>query len=536
VNPVPLTDPALMVMGAVPVEVIVTDCVAGVFRVTVPKATLLLPNVRVGVVAFSAKAKVFVTPPEVAVSVAVWFVLTAAAVAVKPALVSPATIVTEAGTVTELLLLDKLTVVALVAAEVNVTVQVSVPAPASDPLLQETALSVAGACPVPLRLIVVVPPVEALLLIVTDPLKAPAVVGSKLIVSVAVCFGFSVIGELMPDSAKPVPAADTPLIVCAAVPDEISVTVFAAVVLSASAPNATLVELKLRAAVVAFSVRAKVFETPPDVAVSVADWFVLTAAAVAVKLALEAPAAMVTEAGTVTALLLLAKVTIVALVAADVNVTVQASVPTPVSDPLLQETALSVAVCPGFSVIGPLIPDSENPAPVIDTSLTVNAAVPEDVSVTVLPVEIFNASAPKATLVALSVIAGDEDDGFNSSEYVSEIPFDVAVSVTVCGELAADTVAVNGSLVSWVHTYMAAGTWTDALLLLSVTFRMPDVLRFIVTVQVVVPAALNVRVLHDRPESSAVAPKEASGKHATNKLSRPARRHRRRPLSRPANS
>jgi hypothetical protein len=71
VNPVPLTDPALMVMGAVPVEVIVTDCVAGVFRVTVPKATLLLPNVRVGVVAFSAKAKVFVTPPEVAVSVAV---------------------------------------------------------------------------------------------------------------------------------------------------------------------------------------------------------------------------------------------------------------------------------------------------------------------------------------------------------------------------------------------------------------------------------------------------------------------------------
>jgi hypothetical protein len=90
-------------------------------------------------------------------------------------------------------------------------------------------------------------------------------------------------------------------------------------------------------------------------------------------------------------------------------------------------------------------------------------------------------------------------------------------------------VAVNGSLVSWVHTYMVAGTLTDVLLLVSVTARMPDVLRFMVTVQVVVPAALNVRVLHDRPESSAVAPNEASGKQANNKLSRPALRHRRRP-------
>ncbi|MGC2297262.1 MAG: hypothetical protein WA476_00565 [Acidobacteriaceae bacterium] len=496
--------------------------------------------------------------------------LTAAVVAVNPTLVAPAAIVTEAGTVTELLLLDKFTVVALVAADVSVTVQASVPAPVSDPLLQETVLSVAGACPVPLRLMVVVPPVEALLLIVTDPLAAPAAVGSKLIVSVAVCFGFSVIGTPMPDSAKPVPAADTALIVSAAVPEEVSVTDFVAVVLSASVPKATLVELKLSAAVVAFSVRAKVFETPPDVAVSVADWFVPTAAAVAVKLALEAPAAMVTEAGTVTTLLLLAKVTVVALVAADVKVTVQASVPAPVSDPLLHVIPLSVAgacpvplrliiavplvallpmvteplklpavagskpivrvaVCPGFSVIGPLIPESLNPVPAIDTPLIVSAAVPDDVSVTVLLVAVFNASVPKATLVELSVIAGVDEDGLNSSVVVAEMPFDVAVSVTVCGELTADTVAVNGSLVSWVQTYMSDGTWTAALLLVSATMRMPDVLRLIVTVQVVVPAAVNALGLHDTPESCAVAPNEDSGKQANNKLSRPALRHRRRP-------
>ena len=111
--------------------------------------------------------------------------MTAVAVAVKLALDAPAAIVTEAGTVTALLLLDKLTVVAWSLPTVSVTVQASVPAPVSDPLLQETALSVAGACPVPLRLIVALP-AEALLLIVTDPLKAPAVAGSKLIVSVAV--------------------------------------------------------------------------------------------------------------------------------------------------------------------------------------------------------------------------------------------------------------------------------------------------------------------------------------------------------------
>ena len=104
------------------------------------------------------------------------------AVAVNPALVAPAAIVTDAGTVTALLLLVRATVVALLAAEVSATVHASVPAPVSDPLLHETELSVAAACPVPLKLIVAA---AALLLIVTDPVNAPAVTGSKLMVSVA---------------------------------------------------------------------------------------------------------------------------------------------------------------------------------------------------------------------------------------------------------------------------------------------------------------------------------------------------------------
>ena len=153
----------------------------------------------------------------------------------------------------------------------------------------------------------------------------------------------------------------------------------------------------------------------------------LTAVVVAPKVALDAPVAMVTEAGTITALLLLDKLTVVAVVAAAVSVTVQESVPAPVSELLLHESALSAG---GVDVV----------------------------------------------------------DGFNCSVVVSETPFEVAVSVTVCVALTDDTVAVNGSLVSSVHTYIDEGTCTAALLLFSVTWRMPDVFRFIVTVQVVEPA------------------------------------------------
>jgi hypothetical protein len=196
---------------------------------------------------------------------------------------------------------------------------------------------------------------------------------------------------------------------------------------------------------------------------------VLTAVVVAPKVVLDAPAAMVTDAGTVTALLLLDKLTVVAVVAAAVSVTVQESVPAPVSELLLHESALSAA----GSV--------------------------------------------------------DVVDGFNCSVVVSETPFEVAVSVTVCAALTADTVAVNGSLVSSVHTYIDEGTCTAALLLFSVTWRMPDVFRFIVTVQVVEPALVKAPGLHDTPERTAVAPKEASGKQAKSRHSRPARRHHRGP-------
>ena len=86
----------------------------------------------------------------------------------NPALVAPAGTFTELGTVTAELLLDRLTVSPPLGAEVvSATVQASVPDPVMAPLLQDSALSAAGAgIPVPLRLSTAALPVEELLLMV----------------------------------------------------------------------------------------------------------------------------------------------------------------------------------------------------------------------------------------------------------------------------------------------------------------------------------------------------------------------------------
>ena len=111
--------------------------------------------------------------------------LTAVIVAVKLPVVAPAATVTLAGTVTAELLLTRLTAnPPLAAAAFKVTVQLSVPAPVTDPLVQLNALSTGT--PLPLRLITVDVPLDELLVNVNEPEAAPAVVGSNCTVNVAV--------------------------------------------------------------------------------------------------------------------------------------------------------------------------------------------------------------------------------------------------------------------------------------------------------------------------------------------------------------
>jgi hypothetical protein len=111
-------------------------------------------------------------------------------------------------------------------------------------------------------------------------------------------------------------------------------------------PKAMLLALTLRVGTAAFNWRAKVFDALLVLAVSVTDSAELTEAIVAEKLAVVEPAATVTEAGTVTEELLLARFTAKPpLAAAALSVTVQASVPAPVIDELVQVSAVSAGFC-----------------------------------------------------------------------------------------------------------------------------------------------------------------------------------------------
>ena len=185
VNPLPLTAAALTVTAAVPVEDRVRVCVVAVFTFTLPKDKLDELTLSVGTEAPNCRAKVLATLLALAVRVAVCAVVTEETVAVKAAVVEPAATVTVAGTAAALLLLARLTVNPPVAAAAfRVTVQLSVPDPANDPLVQLSPLSTGT--PVPLRLTTVEVPLEELLVRVSEPEAAPAVVGSNCTVSVAV--------------------------------------------------------------------------------------------------------------------------------------------------------------------------------------------------------------------------------------------------------------------------------------------------------------------------------------------------------------
>ena len=127
------------------------------------------------------------TPPAEAVTVAFWAVVTEETEAVKVVLLAPNGTITDAGTVTALLLLARATVrPPLPAPADRLTVQASLPAPVNDVVAQARVLSTpAAAWPVPLRLTVAVLG-EALSLKVMVPLTVPVAVGVKVTASAAV--------------------------------------------------------------------------------------------------------------------------------------------------------------------------------------------------------------------------------------------------------------------------------------------------------------------------------------------------------------
>lgn len=171
----------LTVTAVAPVEVKVTDWVAGEFTLTLPKARLLALILNEGPLVPSCRLMDADAAPALAVSVAVWAELTAVTVAIKFVLIAPAATVTVEGTATAELLLARLTASPpLGAAEFSVTAQLSVPAPAIDVAAQFMAPKrLDEVTPAPLSAITVVPLLEALLSIVTWPAAVPAVCGEN---------------------------------------------------------------------------------------------------------------------------------------------------------------------------------------------------------------------------------------------------------------------------------------------------------------------------------------------------------------------
>lgn len=190
---------------------------------------------------------------------------------------------------------------------------------------------------------------------------------------------------------------------------------------------------------------------------------------VAVKLPVVAPEATVTDAGTVTAELLLARLTAnPPLAAATFRVTVQLSVPAPVIDALPQVKPLnagvpeplrltkvdvpldellvkvnepesapaavgsnctvSVRVAFGLRVSGKVAPETVKPGPATVASLTMTATVPVEDKVSVCVVGVFTLTFPKVMLAALTLSVGTPDPSCSAKVFATL--FALAVNVT----------------------------------------------------------------------------------------------------------
>jgi len=119
----------------------------------------------------------------------------------------------------------------------------------------------------------------------------------------------------------------------------------------------------------------------------------------------------------------------------------------------------------------------------------VTGAVPVEVSVTGKVDAVFKVTLPKARVDVLTLRAGTFGAlAFNCSVNVLEMPFAVAVRITGCAVVTADTVAVNPALIAFAGTRTVAGTATDVAPLVRFTVKpLLPASALNVTVQVSVP-------------------------------------------------
>ena len=157
-----------------------------------------------------------------------------------------------------------------------------------------------------------------------------------------------------PASVKPDPVTVALLTVTGALPVEVRVRYWVAIVPSPTLPKSTLLALALNVCEATSNCRTKPVTTPFELADTVTFWGDVTFDTVAVNPAFVLFAGTITLAGTETAALLLERFTVTPLFdAGALSNTVQASVPAPVKVELLQNRELNT---PGTGSPVPLSP------------------------------------------------------------------------------------------------------------------------------------------------------------------------------------
>jgi hypothetical protein len=286
--------------------------------VNVPGVQLRLDNTGTG--ASRVRVAVFDVPFHVAVSSAEPLALTAAAaLAVNVVLDVPVPIVTDAGTVTAAFPLAKLTLVALVAAIVKLTVQVELPGGVNVPGVQ-LRLDNTGTGASRVRVVVFELPLST-------AVKSAEVLALTAAGALAVNVVLVTPAPIVTEEGNP--TAGLPL-------DKLTLVElgagFVRLTVHVELPggvNALGAHVRLeRTGAGGYRVSVAVCEIPLNVAVKTAEAVALTAAAaLAVNVALDVPVPIVTEAGTVTAPFPLDKLTLIGLVAVPVRLAVQVELP-----------------------------------------------------------------------------------------------------------------------------------------------------------------------------------------------------------------
>jgi hypothetical protein len=206
------------------------------------------------------------------------------------------------------------------------------------------------------------------------------------------------IGKLAPEIVKPLPITVAALTVTADAPVDVRINDCVAGEFRFTLPKAIVVAFRLSVGASVPNCSGKISVTLPALAVSVAVCAELTADAVAEKLAVVDPATTVTEAGTLTAELLLARFTAKPpLAAAALTVTVQLSLPAPVTAAWLQLKELNSGEFVALAVVPtPLSPIVSFPSavallPILNCPAAVPVALGEKFT--------FNIYVPPAAIV-----------------------------------------------------------------------------------------------------------------------------------------